>query len=117
MAVGRLARIHPALAPRWLWTRPPFCRRPRARRITTGLVLTLSAIRSDVTGPGRFRSTSAIQDRMWTATVSWLFALMRDLQPRHRGLPRSAERHLSFDGLPPCTHASVVRTPDPPEMR
>src|SRR5690606_11286389 len=77
MACGARAKVHPAWAPRWLLTRPAFDKRPRMRRMTTGLVLTLAAMRSDVTGSGLFLATRDIHAKMCIAIVSRLLELMK----------------------------------------
>jgi hypothetical protein len=43
------------------------------------LVLTLRAIRSEVAGSGHFCSHKTMNDRMWTATVIRLLALIKAL--------------------------------------
>src|SRR5690349_16810136 len=76
MFLAGRARFQPAFVPRRLTTSRACLSAPSIRRMTTGLVATLEAIRSDVTGPGARRSATCRNDRTWIAMVRRLFALM-----------------------------------------
>src|SRR5689334_24361445 len=76
MFLAGRARFQPAFVPRRLTTSRAFLSAPSIRRMTTGLVATLEAIRSDVTGPGPRLSATCRNERTWIAMVRRLFALM-----------------------------------------
>jgi hypothetical protein len=76
IASGIFASRHPAFAPRRELMSPAFLISDMSRRITTGFVLTLPAICSEVVSSAPPRSLRAIQANACVAIVSLLFALM-----------------------------------------
>jgi hypothetical protein len=77
IASGAFASRHPAFAPRRELINPAFPIWDMSRRMTTGFVLTLPAICSEVVSSAPPRSLSAIHASACVAMVSLLFAPMQ----------------------------------------